>query len=1266
MRSFYLSLVMTIFTVCSALAQPFPPTIPASSINYTAVDGGSVRILWTIGNGARRIVVVRQGAAVTALPVNGVDYNPSAVFGSGDAILPGQFVVYDNTSSFVDLSGLQPGTTYHVAIFEYNGSASTTQYLTANFPVSNLTTVSAPTTATSNIAASSITGSAMTVSWTNGNGGRRLVLARPGTAVNANPTDLTLYTASQVYGLGGQIGTGNYVLLSGTQSSVNVSGLQPSTTYHYSIFEYNGISGPVYLIPGSTANFTTGPRPTVAATNLSFNSVDGTSMRALWSNGNGSRRIIVARAGSAVTALPLDGIDYASSAVFGSGDDLGGGQFVVYDGNSSFVDLSGLSSATTYHFRVYEYDGSGTTTAYLTSSFLSGSQATVSTPTVATSNLNFTNLAGSSVTVNWTNGNGSRRLLVMRSGSAVNADPTNLTAYVSSTVFGAGNQIGTGNYCVANQTIATVNITGLSISTTYHVAVYEFNGASQPMYLVPGSTGSFTTPATPTNASSNLIFQSIEGNSMRLNWTSGNGQRRIIVARAGSAVTATPTDGIDYTHNASFGSGDDLGGGQFVVYDGITSFGDITGLNPATIYHYRIYEYNGTGVNTSYLTGTFASGNQTTLVAPVTPTSGITFSNVSGSNVRITWTNGNGSGRLLLMRQGSAVNTDPSNLTVYSPSTIFGSGAEVGTGNFSVFRSTLNNVNVTNLLPNTTYHVAAYEYNGSTGPVFRVPGVTASFTTAAQPTIASSAITFLQVEGNAMRLSWTNGSGARRIVVARAGSAVTAIPTNGIDYTSSPAFGNGDDLGSGQFVVFDGTASFFDINSLLSNTTYHFAIFEYDGTGTGTAYMTSSFASASQSTVITPTIQASNLAFSAVAGNTATVGWTLGNGQNRIVVVRQGSPVTTEPSDFSLYASSANFGLGAQIGAGNYVLYRGTGSSVAITNLLPGTTYYFAIFEYNGSSAPVYLKPGLTGSLTTLGAPTVQATSATVGSITPTTLQLNWVSGSGNRRLVLIRPGAAVDGVPIDNGTYTANSAFGAGTLLGVNNYVVYNGTGNSVLVTGLTGGTTYHFAVYEFNSFGAGSQFLTASPATSSATTNASVPVRFLSFTITKEVGSARLDWSTAQEANSARFNIERSGNGRDYESIGSLHAAGNSTSIKKYQFVDRQPLKGTAFYRIRQIDLDGTFTFSRVLTISSKFGGIIVRMMNPVQQQIWIEISAVDPQVRTEWKMFDQLGKMVHKGIVSGNIIETNWPSALPAGIYVVEISQGDKMERVRIMKN
>ncbi len=119
-----------IISICSFGAAP---TIPSSNISFSSIDGASIFLSWTPGDGANRIVVIRLGTAVTAVPVNGVDYNDDAVFGNGDAILPGQFVLYDNSGAGINVTGLQPNTVYHFRIYEYNGTGAATEYLTTSF-----------------------------------------------------------------------------------------------------------------------------------------------------------------------------------------------------------------------------------------------------------------------------------------------------------------------------------------------------------------------------------------------------------------------------------------------------------------------------------------------------------------------------------------------------------------------------------------------------------------------------------------------------------------------------------------------------------------------------------------------------------------------------------------------------------------------------------------------------------------------------------------------------------------------------------------------------------------------------------------------------------------------------------------------------------------------------------------------------------------------------------------------------------------------------
>ena len=99
-----------------------------------------------------------------------------------------------------------------------------------------------------------------------------------------------------------------------------------------------------------------------------------------------------------------------------------------------------------------------------------------------------------------------------------------------------------------------------------------------------------------------------------------------------------------------------------------------------------------------------------------------------------------------------------------------------------------------------------------------------------------------------------------------------------------------------------------------------------------------------------------------------------------------------------------------------------------------------------------------------MNSPIVNASGINFSNITTSSVTVNWASGNGDSRLLLVKPDTIINAYPLDGTDYTANAAFGTGSLLGTDNFVAYNGTGNSTTVTGLTAGRKYYFRVIEYN----------------------------------------------------------------------------------------------------------------------------------------------------------------------------------------------------------
>jgi len=104
----------------------------------------------------------------------------------------------------------------------------------------------------------------------------------------------------------------------------------------------------------------------------------------------------------------------------------------------------------------------------------------------------------------------------------------------------------------------------------------------------------------------------------------------------------------------------------------------------------------------------------------------------------------------------------------------------------------------------------------------------------------------------------------------------------------------------------------------------------------------------------TPTVHASSVSFSDVYCNEVTISWTSGDGDNRLMFMREGAAVDTLPQDFQVYAVDSEFGAPGSKVKNSYAVYNGTGNSVTISGLKKSTTYHIAIFEYNNNSGTEY------------------------------------------------------------------------------------------------------------------------------------------------------------------------------------------------------------------------------------------------------------------------------------------------------------------------
>ena len=171
-----------------------------------------------------------------------------------------------------------------------------------------------------------------------------------------------------------------------------------------------------------------------------------------------------------------------------------------------------------------------------------------------------------------------------------------------------------------------------------------------------------------------------------------------------------------------------------------------------------------------------------------------------------------------------------------------------------------------------------------------------------------------------------------------------------------------------------------------------------------------------------------------------------------------------------------------------------------------------------------------------------------------------------------------------------------------------------------------------------------------------AAMPVELVNFVATPREGEVVLEWETASEQNSDFFGVERSSDGRSYTTLTQKQAAGDASDARNYSTVDRQPLSGTSYYRLAQVDIDGTVTYSEALAVDLATKGSLSLTPNPSRagdELLLRGLGAGQQQIR----LLDVSGREVYSASakpVGGQFILA-LPTHLTQGMYYVQINDG-----------
>lgn len=183
-------------------------------------------------------------------------------------------------------------------------------------------------------------------------------------------------------------------------------------------------------------------------------------------------------------------------------------------------------------------------------------------------------------------------------------------------------------------------------------------------------------------------------------------------------------------------------------------------------------------------------------------------------------------------------------------------------------------------------------------------------------------------------------------------------------------------------------------------------------------------------------------------------------------------------------------------------------------------------------------------------------------------------------------------------------------------------------------------------------------------------LPVELVYFTATLQKGTVNLQWLTATEKNNKHFEIERSADGKTFQSIGLVNGNGDSSRPIKYSFLDLNPMQGTACYRLKQVDTDGQFTYSKVIVVSAKGLAADMRLQaypNPFHAELNVTVT-VPQGSSASLQLLDMQGRAVQSALVQleAGINEFQLPlGTLREGVYVLKLNGDGLQGAVKVLK-
>ncbi|MFM2117838.1 MAG: hypothetical protein RL316_1028 [Bacteroidota bacterium] len=173
--------------------------------------------------------------------------------------------------------------------------------------------------------------------------------------------------------------------------------------------------------------------------------------------------------------------------------------------------------------------------------------------------------------------------------------------------------------------------------------------------------------------------------------------------------------------------------------------------------------------------------------------------------------------------------------------------------------------------------------------------------------------------------------------------------------------------------------------------------------------------------------------------------------------------------------------------------------------------------------------------------------------------------------------------------------------------------------------------------------------------TTLTPLPVNWLSFTGRPVHGAVELNWSTASEQNNTHFEVERSADALQFSKIGRVNSSTNPIVRNDYQYLDQSPIPARSFYRLKQVDLDGNFSYSSIIQINGELATGISTWVIPGANRLAVVIPQ-SLQGVSELFIYDATGRTLLRQQMLPGRSEINLSGVASGGVYFIKMIKGN----------